>query len=178
MVRRSQGAHLGHAPGMPCVDAVSVKFFHHRQRAGRTTNDHPGQALNAFPRLAQVREQIEPNGGHPRRHRHAFFVDERCECGSVTHFIAGHHHLGACCGAGIGIAPGVDVEHRHDRQHHVTAGNIHRVGYQSGIGVQHGGTVAVEHALGVTRRARRIAKRTGRLLIQFRPLEDIALPGH
>ncbi len=120
---------------MPGVDAVRIEFFHHRQRAGRTANDHPGQRLNAFPGLAQVRKQIEPNGGHPRRHRHALFVNERRQRGSVTHFVTGHHHLGACYRARIGIAPGVDVKHRHNRQHHVTAGNVHRIGYQRRVGV-------------------------------------------
>ena len=61
-----------------------------------------------------MREQVKPNSGDTRGHRDAFFVDKRCQRGSVTHFVTGHHHLGARYRAGVGVTPGVNVEHRHD----------------------------------------------------------------
>ena len=44
--------------------------------------------------------------------------------------------------------------------------------------MQHGRAMAIEHAFGVARCARGVAKRAGRLLIELRPLKVGALVGH
>jgi hypothetical protein len=76
---------------------------------------------------------------------------------------AGQHQLGPGHGRGVGHAPGVDVEHRHDRQHHRARREVERVGQgAAAVGVQHGRAVRVEHALGVAGGARRCSTATRR----------------
>ncbi len=66
-----------------------------------------------------MREQVEPNGGNARGHGDALFIDQRRQGLAIAHFVAGHHQLRPCNRTGIGITPGVNVEHRHDWQHHI-----------------------------------------------------------
>ena len=70
------------------------------------------------------------------------------------------------------------MEHRHNRQHHVATGDVHGIGNQSGVSVEHGGAMAVEHAFGVARSARGVTERAGRLLVQLGPCKFSTLGRH
>ena len=70
---------------------------------------------------------------------------------------------------GVRNAPGVDVEHRHDRQHAAGGAQVQHVGQRDRIGVQHGGAVAVQHALRPPGGARGVAERAGGVLVERRP---------
>ena len=70
------------------------------------------------------------------------------------------------------------MEHRHDGQYHVPAGQPHGIGHHGGVGVQHGGAVRVQHALGVASGAGGVTQGAGGILIQLRPLEYPVARGH
>ena len=170
-ITRAQGAHLGHAPCMAGIDTVGIKFFHYRQRAGGATHNHLLQGFNPFSRTAQMIKKVKPHGGHAGRQRHALFIDECRQSRAIPHLVAGHDHLAARDGAGIGVAPGVDVEHGHDGHDHIATGHTQRVGHKGGVGMQHRRSVTVQNTLGVACGTRGIAERAGCTLIQLRPFE-------
>ena len=69
------------------------------------------------------------------------------------------------------------MEHRDDRQHHITAGNIHGIRHQGGVSVQHRGPMAVQHSLRITCGTRGITERAGNLFIKVGPGKRIVLGG-
>ena len=77
----------------------------------------------------------------------------------------GHHQGGPGGDAGVGQAPGVGVEHGDDREDHVALTGAEAVGHHHAGGVQPGRPVAVDHALGVPGRARRVTHRRGLVLV-------------
>ena len=88
----------------------------------------------------------------------------------------GNDELGADHRRGVRQAPGVDVEHRHHRQH--TSSVLDRFsasGATSRIRVQQRRTVAVQHAFRIAGRARRVAQRRGQPLVELRPVEAIGV---
>ena len=68
--------------------------------------------------------------------------------------------------AGVGEAPGVGVEHRHDRQDHVALAGAEAVGDHHAHRVQAGRAVRVDDALGVAGGAARVAHRRGPVLVR------------
>ncbi len=83
----------------------------------------------------------------------------------------GHHQVGADRHARVGQPPGVGVEHRHHRQDRVGLAGTDAVCGGHRDGVQPGRAVRVHHALGVARRAARVAHRRGLVLVEARPLD-------
>ena len=80
---------------------------HRRSRPARTRSVGAG--------LTHMVEQAEPDRRHARRRRSR--SRSICWYRLAPSRRAGHHHARADQRAGIGQAPGVDVEHGHDRQH-------------------------------------------------------------
>ena len=72
---------------------------------------------------------------------------------------------------GVGGAPGVDVEHRHDQQAAVALAEADRVRRRRGHRVQPRRAVRVDDALGVARRARGVTHDRGGALVELGPLE-------
>ena len=64
-----------------------------------------------------------------------------------------------------GKAPGVGVEHRHDRQHDVRLADAERARLRRGERVDHDRAVRVDDALGLARRAARVTHRRRRALV-------------
>ena len=174
-VDAAQRAHFRHTPAHAALYPVAIEVFHHRQRAGRAAHDDATQGVHRVARGFQISEQPQPHRGHARRQAHAFLVDQGAERCAVAHLVAREDQLGARHGAGVGRAPGIHMEHGHDRQHRIAPRDAHGIGHQRRVGVQHGGAVGVQHPLGMARGAGGIAQRAGLALIQGRPVEVIGV---
>ena len=166
----AERAHLGHPPGVLALHAVIVaESIDHRRRAGRAAHHHRFQRAEFEIVLLHVGEQREPHGGNTRRVGDFLRLEELVQALAVE-ARAGENQLRAVQRREIGNAPGVDVEHGHDRKDHRARRAIHHVGERRGIGVQNGGTVGVEHALRVAGRAGGIAQARGGPFVELRPL--------
>ncbi len=118
---------------------------------------------------AQMLQQPHPHGRHAGGHGHALLIEDLVHVRTVQ-VPAGHDQGGAGQRGAIGNAPGIDMKHRHDRQHPVDRAQAQRVRDADAIGVQQGGAVAVEHALGPPGGAGGVAERAGGILVEFRPV--------
>ena len=67
------------------------------------------------PLARRCLQQAEPDGRHAAAHRHALLVEQPREAGAIE-VATRQHQRRAGQRRGIRDAPGVDVEHRHDRQ--------------------------------------------------------------
>ena len=176
-VHRAGGAGLRHAPAVANLEALlALERVDQRGRRRCAADDGAVRQRQLDFLVAQMGERREPDRRHAGRDRHAFVRIERAQARAVEAG-AGQDHLGANHRGGVGQAPGVDMKHRHDGQRRVARGEPHRIGQIDRVGVEPRRAVGVEHALGVTRRARRVAERRGRLLAEFRPLVVVALGG-
>ena len=119
--------------------------------------------------LLHVLQQAQPDRGHAGRHGDLLGFEQPVHAGPVQAG-ARKHDLAADQRAGIRQAPGVGVEHRHHRHDHVSGRQVHGVGQAGRIGVQNGRAMRVDHALGVAGRARGVAQRRGRGLVELGPL--------
>ena len=63
------------------------------------------------------------------------------------------------------------MEHRHDGQHAIVAGQPEDIRHAARVGVQYGRAMAVEHALWVARRAGRVTESARRTLVELWPVE-------
>ena len=77
----------------------------------------------------------------------------------------GEDQVGAGEHRGVRQAPGVDVEHRHDRHHDVALADREAVDAEQEQGVQHDRAMAVERALGPARGAGGVAEARGVALV-------------
>ena len=172
---RADRAHLGHAPGMHDLDAVFIlEAVDHRRRAGRAADDEPLQGREAQLALGHVVQQPEPHRRHAGAHRHLFALEELVEAFAVERG-AGQHELRADQHRRIRQAPGIHMEHRHDRADHVARREIEAIGQRRAVGMQHRRAMLIERAFGIAGRARGVAKRRGQPLIEDRPDEIVAL---
>ena len=109
-------AEFRHAPAMLDRDAelVAERLDQQRRRGRAAGHDalHRRQLLAAG---AQMLQQAEPDGRHAAGHRHALLVEQPRQAGAVQ-VPARQHQRRAGQRRGVGNAPGIDVEHRHDRQ--------------------------------------------------------------
>ena len=115
---------------------------------------------------------------HPHR-RHAggerdLLVGQQVEHALRVELRAGQDERGADQRRGVRDAPRVGVEHRHDRQHRVARGDVHRVGQRRGQRVQDQRAVRVQDALGPAGGARRVTHRGGPALVRLGPLDRLA----
>ncbi len=167
---RADRAHLGHAPAVQHLDPVlELEGRDHRGRHGGAADHHALERRQPPAGLLQVVEQAEPDGRHPRGEGDPFALEALVQAGAVEPW-PGHHQACADQRAGVGEAPGVDVEHRYDRQHGIPGRKPHRVGQRDRERVQHGRAVMVEGALGRSGRARGVAQAAGRGLVEHRPV--------
>ena len=175
MVDRAERAHLAHAPGMQHLDAeFPVEGLDHRRRRGRAA-DHGVLHRRELELVGlHVVEQRQPHGRHAGREGDALLLEQLVEAGAVEGH-AREHQLRPDQGGRVGQAPGVDVEHRHHRQDHRARRNAQRVGQRRGIGVQQRRAMVIEHALGIARGARGVAKRGSRTFIELRPFVSAGL---
>ena len=174
-IDRAERAHFGHAPGVN--DLYAIIFFEaadHRRRAGGSADDGALERAEGLVVLFHEREQAEPYRRHARGDRD-FFLLEQLEHAGAIEPRSREYQLGADHGRAIGQAPGVDVEHRHHRQDDVARGNVQRVRHARRVAVNDGAAVAVEHALGIARRARGVAQRRCGALVELRPVEFIGM---
>ncbi|KAF5289622.1 hypothetical protein FQR65_LT20784 [Abscondita terminalis] len=174
----ADGAGLGHAPALHDLGAELVlEALQHGARHGRAADPDALDAQGARVDLGmgiQVLEQHQPHGGHALREGDFLIAHEFVDALPVQ-VRAGQHQPGPCHGRRIGRAPGVGVEHGHDEHHGLARVQPEGVGRQFHQRMQHGGTVRVQHALGVARGARGVAQRGGRALVELGPFEILAL---
>ena len=114
-------------------------------------------------------EQVEPDRRHPGGVADALGLDQIIEAFAIQ-FRPGQDQLRPDQRRVVGLAPGVDVEHGHDRHHGFAgerAGHGRRARHQR---VQHGRPVRVQRALGVARGPGGVAQRRGCVFVEFGPL--------
>ena len=112
----------------------------------------------------ELGQHAHPDGGHAGGDRDLLLHDEVGErLGRQVG--AGHHEAGARGDRGVGEAPGVGVEHRHDRQDAVGLLHAEAARHHRAERVQVRGAVGVDDALGVARGAARVAHRRGPVLV-------------
>ena len=160
---------------MQHLDAVVlVEGLDHGRRRGRAA-DHRvlhGRELELVG--LHVLQQRQPHRRHARGEGNLLLLEQLVEAGAVERH-AGEDDLGADHRRRVGQAPGVDVEHRHHRQHDRARRQAKRIGQRRAIGVQHGRAVRVEHALRIAGRARGVAERRCGLLVEVGPLQGAGL---
>ena len=169
--RRTDRAHLGHAPGVPHLDAVVVlERADHLGRARRTADSDELQRRQSLALLAQVLQQAQPDSRHGRGHRHLLGFEDVVDRGAVE-LGSRHDHAGSAHQAGQRQTPGIGVEHRHDRKHRIIGVQRQDLGPGRHHRVQDVRTVRVEHPLRVAGGAGGVAKARRRALVEFGPLE-------
>ena len=173
MVRGAKRRRFRHAPSDLHVQAVAaVQAGQHRSRRGAAAHEQRAQGRRDV-RCSRSRGAIQfvEQPRHDRRHTSADChtllgrdAHDRHGVGEDAH----EHLLRAGHRAGVRIAPGVDVEHRHDRHDHVATADAQEVGAEAREAVQHDGAVAVQHALRVARGAAGVAHAAGLPLVDLR----------
>jgi hypothetical protein len=167
-------AHLGHAPGMQHLDAVFLlEALGHRRRRGRAADRQPLQRREAQAVLGHIVQQTEPHRRHTGAHRHLLGLEQLVEALRVERS-AGEHRFGADQHHRIGQAPGIHMEHGHDRADDVARREVEAVGQRRAVGMQHRGAMLVESAFWIAGRARGVAERGGEPLVEYRPGEIVA----
>ena len=167
---RADRAHLGHAPAVQHLDPVlQLEGLDHRKRRRSATDHHPLQRGQPPAGLLQVVEQTEPDGRHAGREGHPLALELLVQAGAIQPWPR-HHHPRADQRAGVGQAPGIDVEHRHDRQHRLPGAEPDRIRQRDRQRMQHGRAVVVEGTLGIAGRAGGVAEAAGRGLVEHRPV--------
>ncbi len=117
--KRADRAHLGHAPSVNDFDAVIVLIrAQHRFRDGRTAYCDALQGRKLQSVVADIVQQRQLNGRHAGDERHPVAFDQFVEIGAVE-LRPRHHQFRAAHRRNERDRPGVGVEHRRDRHHHV-----------------------------------------------------------
>ena len=173
-IHRADRAHLGHAPTV--VDAYAELFrkrLHHRRRTSRSTDGRRFQCRKAQLVLGHVVEQVHPHGGHGRGAVDCLGFEqlvETCtiERGARKYQFRAHH------GSGVRNTPGIDMEHRHDRQHRARCTQILGVRQGNREGVKDRRPVTEQHAFGMAGGSGGVAQPRSRVLIELRPFEIVA----
>ncbi|MNM81275.1 hypothetical protein D3C81_932710 [compost metagenome] len=167
-------ARFGHAPGMAHFHA---KALHERPdqrgRHGGATDHTASHGRRPAVVLFHMLRQAKPDGRNARAARDALCLHQ-LEQACAIQPRPRQYQLASVDGCRIRDTPGIDVEHRHHRQHAVMRRERKRIGKAQRKTVENGGPVRVKHALRVARRARRIAKRAGCALVELRPHECVA----
>ena len=165
----TEGAHLGHAPGLNHANPVLLfECLNHRPRHRRAAADDPRHAVEGVAAVRQVVEQHKPHRRHTGAEGHPLAIDQLIHAGPIQPR-ARKHERASAHRHGIRKRPGVGVEHRHDGQHRVTAREPEHIRRAAGQGMDHGGAVAVERAFGIAGGARGIAQGRRRVLVESGP---------
>ena len=165
---------LGHPPAVHDGLAVPLpEAGDHRPRRGRAADEHVLQLLEvpAVGLLVEHAEDAHPDRRHAGGDRHPLLL-EVVEQRLGVEERAGEDELRADHQARVRIAPGVRVEHRHDRQHRLRLGHVQaeRCDERLAERVQDGRAVRVEDALRHPGRAARVAHGRRGVLVQHRIL--------
>ncbi len=167
---RTERRQFGHPPRMNHAHAVFVlERAQHRGRARGAADHRAVQRRETDTGFAHVVQQPEPHGRHARGKRHALGLHQLVQRFPVE-ILARQHQLAARQRHRVRQPPCVDVEHRHDGQHGVHRGQVHRVGQRGAVRMQHGRTIRIQHALRVAGRAGRVAEPRRLLLVEARPV--------
>ena len=176
---RAERTHFGHAPAVAHFDAVVfLKSADHLGRTGRAADDDELERREFLALLAQVMQQPQPDGRDGGGHRHLFCLQKVADRGAVE-LRPRHHHPRPADKAREREAPGIRVEHRHDRQNRVVG--LQHQGFGAGRHQRMQGVRAmrIEHALRVAGGAGGVAEPGGGALVELLPAEvavDLADP--
>jgi hypothetical protein len=171
---RAERAHLGHSPGVQHLHAVAfLEGLHHRGRACRAADDGAAHGAELQVVRLDVGEQALPDRRHAGRDRDVLAFEQVVQRLAVEPRTR-KDELGADHAGDVRQSPGVDVEHRHHRQHRVARRALQGVGKGRRVGVQHRRAVAVQGALRIAGRSRRVAERRRGVLVELGPLERVA----
>ena len=174
-IERADGTHLRHAPAVPYAHAELFRqHLDHRGRASRAADRRRFQRREPELVLLHVVDQIHPYGGHCRGAVDGLRFDQLEEACAVEPR-ARKHELGTGQRRGVRNSPGVDMEHRHNRQHRARRRQVLGVRQRNRESVQDGRPMAEEHALRLAGGARGVAERRRGVLFELRPLEIIGL---
>ena len=165
---------LGHPPAVHDRLAVPLpEAGDHRARSRRPADEHRVQLreVPAVRLLVQHAEDAHPDRRHAGGDRHLVLL-EVVEQRLGVEERAGEDELRADHQAGVRVAPGVRVEHRHDREQRLLLGHVQAERRRERLSerVQDGRAVRVEDALRQPGRAARVAHRRGRVLVELRVL--------
>ncbi len=155
---------------MPHANAVLLlEGAHQRRRAGGAADGDAVEAGDVAGAFGQLGEEPLPQGGHRGGLRGAFGGDHVGERARLEEPV-GQEEAGAGHEGGVRNAPGVDVEHRHDRQRGVGECQGHGLGRRHVHRVQEDRTVRVGRALGVAGGAGGVAEGGGGAFVQLGPV--------
>ena len=145
-----------------------------RHRHRRAAAQHQPQVLGQVDVvvLVEVGQHVVPDRRHRPGHGRPGLAHEPAQRLGLQPPVR-HHQGGAGHHRGVGQAPGVRVEHRHDRQHPVGPGQAADDAQADGHRVQVRRAVAVDHALRVARRAGGVAHGGGVALVEIGPRERV-----
>ena len=166
---RAKRRGFGHAPGVD--DVHFVVLLEGAQDAFRDGGaaDQDFLEIGQFQVVGlQVRQQHQPDGRHGGGDRDFLIGQQFVDRGAV-HLRAGHHHVGAGRRARHCEAPGIGVEHRHDREHRVGCAHAHRILAHGDKRVEHVGAVGIKHALRVAGGAGGVAEPAGGIFREVAP---------
>ena len=176
--RRPDGAdrrHFGHPPGMADADAAVAEPLDHRPRRRRAANGHDLEVAQIVAGALDMLDHAQPD------RRHAGAVADLLVMEQLAHLlrpvVGAQHQLAADHRRRPRHAPGIGVEHRHDRQDHGLRRQIEAVRRHFRIRVQHRRAMLVEHALGVAGGAAGVAKAAGIALVALVPAVIAVLGG-
>ena len=145
--------------GSPSVSRnASDSAFGHGRAAARDRPQRRGVAA------LQLGQRLHPDRRHAGRHGDPLLDDEVGDR-LARQVRPGHDQVGAGGDAGVGEAPRVGVEHRHDRQHAVGLADADGVRGHRAHRVQERAAVGVDDALRVARGAARVAHAGGAVLV-------------
>ncbi len=122
-----------------------------------------------------VPEQVAPDGGYPGREGGTVPGDDGRQGGGLEELL-GHDQVRPGQHGRVRGAPGVGVEHRHDREHAVPFVRPERRRRADSHRVQVGRAVAVDDSLGIARGPRRVAHGRGLPLVELGPVVARLLP--
>src|SRR5580693_3257522 len=173
--RPGHGGHrrgFGHAPQLADLNAVFVlEGTHQRHQHGRAAARHYPQRRHVVAGIVvQVVHDVVPDGGHRPGHGGPQLLDHVDQRLGVQMAI-GQHQVGARHQRRVWQAPGVGVEHRHDRQHAIAGTDANAVAATGGHGVQIARTVAVDDAFRVASGATGVTHCGRAVLVDVRPVE-------
>ncbi len=169
---RTERRRFGHAPGVDRPRLMRGEALDQGLRAGCAADDDPTHRCHRLSGLVGVIEQVEPDGRYTGAKGNFFAVDDLQQTRPVKTW-SGEDQPGADHGRRIGNPPGIDVEHRHDRQDAFFGRDAEQARLIDTQGMQDRRAVRIEDALGVPRRARRVTKPRRGFLVELRPVEPV-----
>ena len=145
-----------------------TECINHGRRTSRAPNDRTFQRGEIQTMGFHVAEQHLPYGGHTGCEGHLLSFDQFIDRFAIQSR-ARKYQFRTCHGCTVGNAPGVHMEHGHDRQNGITRRDAHHIWQSRGISMQQGGAVAVKRCFGIARGATGVTHAGSGIFIQLRP---------